>query len=135
MAWYMLQLYTSSIEVERKWGNIMKLFPNKLWMFLFNPVCIQSWIIKKFLDDDDVQLYQRYIGVLRWAVELGKIHLAHAAGAMERFAAAPMDGHMYMVIRIFAYFKKHIDSKLVFDPLLHDFNGINWLSHDWKHVS
>ena len=31
-----------------------------------------------------------------------------------------------------AYTKKHIESKLVFDPMSRDFDDIEWTSHDWK---
>ena len=77
------------------------------------------------LNDDDTQLYQSYVGILRWAVELGRIDLAHAAGVMARFSAAPRHGHMYHVLRMLAYCKKHIESKIVFDPLAKDFDDIN----------
>jgi hypothetical protein len=88
--------------------------------------------MSKFLDDDNTQLYQSYIGVLRWAVELGRIDLAHAAGVMARFSAAPREGHMTEVLRILAYAKKHIESKLVFDPMPRNFDDVEWTSHDWK---
>ena len=42
-----------------------------------------------FLNDDDRQLYQIYIGILSWAVELGRVDLSYAAGRMARFSAAP----------------------------------------------
>jgi hypothetical protein len=84
------------------------------------------------LDDDDTQLYQSYIGVLRWAVELGRVDIAHSAGVMARFSAAPRFGHMYYVLRILAYCKKHIESKIVFDPAEKDFDDVDWAETDWK---
>jgi hypothetical protein len=63
---------------------------------------------------------------------LGRIDLAHAAGAMARFSAAPREGHMFVVLRMFAYCKKHMESKLVFDPVKRDFGETKWVSHDWK---
>jgi hypothetical protein len=127
-----LYLKQAIIEVERKWGNILKLFPKQTLDVPVQPGSHPELDSTKFLEDDDVQLYQSYIGVLRWAVELGRIDLAHAAGAMARFAAAPRNGHMHMVIRIFAYCKKHIESKLVFDPSPRVFSNVGWISHDWK---
>jgi hypothetical protein len=85
-----------------------------------------------FLEDDDVQLYQSYISILRWAVELGRINLAHVAGAMARFSAAPRQGHLWIVLRIFAYCKKRNESKVVFDPVKNDMEHIEWMSQDWK---
>jgi hypothetical protein len=37
-----------------------------------------------------------------------------------------------MVLHIFAYCKKHIKSKIVFNSLLKDFDNIEWIGHDWK---
>ena len=55
-----------------------------------------------------------------------------AAGVMARFSALPREGHMYTVLRIIAYSKKHIESKLVFDPFAKDFDDIDWTSRDWS---
>eukprot|EP00934_Nitzschia_sp_Nitz4_P001469 Nitzschia sp. Nitz4//scaffold498_size9664//494//4337//NITZ4_009088-RA/size9664-snap-gene-0.10-mRNA-1//-1//CDS//3329553087//1469//frame0 len=84
------------------------------------------------LDDDDRQLYQSYIGVIRWAVELGRIDLAHAAGMMARFAASPREGHMTQVVRILAYSKKHMDSRIVFAPDRVPMDDITWDEADWS---
>jgi hypothetical protein len=51
---------------------------------------------------------------------------------MARFSAAPRQGHMVNVIHIFCYCKKHLDSKIVFDPAVKDFDNIQWLQFDWK---
>lgn len=39
---------------------------------------------------------------------------------------------MYLVLRILAYCKKHIESKIVFDAGVKDFSDIQWIEHDWK---
>jgi hypothetical protein len=68
-AWYMsAQLYLKPviIEVERQGGNLNKLFPKQETL----NVPIQAGSHPEldnteFLKDDDVQLYQSYIGILR----------------------------------------------------------------------
>jgi hypothetical protein len=35
-----------------------------------------------FLNDDNVKLYQSYIGILRWAVRHGRIDIVHVAGVI-----------------------------------------------------
>lgn len=135
-AWYMsAQLYLQQAisEIEVKWGPLAKLFGNR--QLLDTPMLPRSHPeldTSKFLDDENTQLYQSYIGVLRWAVELGRIDLAHSAGVMARFSAAPRHGHMVEVLRILAYCKKHIESKLVFDPSERNFDNIEWMENDWK---
>ena len=43
----------------------------------------------KLLEGDEVTLYQSYIGILRWAVELQCIDIAHATATMAKFMSAP----------------------------------------------
>jgi hypothetical protein len=82
-----LYLKQAIIEVERQWGNLNKVFPKQ------ETLNVQAGSHPElndihFLKDYDVQLYQSYIGILCWAVELGRVDLAHVAGAMARFSAA-----------------------------------------------
>jgi hypothetical protein len=100
-AWYMSAqqyLQQAILEIESKWGALNKIFGNR--QVLDVPIQAGSHPeldTSRFLDDDDIQLYQSYIGVLRWAVELGRIDLAHSAGVMACFSAAPREGHMHSV--------------------------------------
>ena len=43
----------------------------------------------KLLEGDEVTLYQSYVGILRWAVELQCIYIAHATATMAKFMSAP----------------------------------------------
>jgi len=86
----------------------------------------------EFLNDEYVEVYQSYMGILRWAVELGRIDLAQAASLMARFQAAPRTDHLTKVLGIFAYIKKHLQSRIVFDYRTRDWSNIAWTSHDWK---
>jgi len=89
--------------------------------------------VSPLLSDDDAQLFASYIGILQWAVELGRIDLTQAVSLMARFRNAPREGHMEAVLRIFGYIKGHLNSKVVFDPAYRNWTHINW--HDdaeWK---
>jgi len=55
------------------------------------------------------------IGVLHWAVELGRIDICTEVSIMAAFAASPRKGHLEAVYHIFAYLKRHDRSRLVFD--------------------
>jgi Reverse transcriptase (RNA-dependent DNA polymerase) len=63
-----------------------------------------------FLDEDGTTLYQSYIGIIRWEIELGHIDLAHFGSTMAKFSMAPREGHLSAVVRAFAYVKKHLQS-------------------------
>jgi len=66
-------------------------------------------------DDEDVSEHHSRIGVLRWAVELGRVDICTKVSIMAACAANPRVGHLDAVCHIFAWLKKHDRSKLVFD--------------------
>ena len=57
-------------------------------------------------DDDEVSEYHSRIGILRWAVELGRIDICTEVSIMAAFAASPRIGHLEAVYHIFAYLKR-----------------------------
>ena len=66
-------------EIERKFGNLVSLF-GKLQLDTPAPTSFHPEIDQTdFLDEDNVWLYQSYIGILRWATELGRVELTHTA--------------------------------------------------------
>ena len=70
---------------------------------------------------------------MRWAIELGRIDLAHTGATMATFMAAPRKGHMVAILRVFACLRKHISCKLVVDPRERDWsNNKIWISANWK---
>jgi hypothetical protein len=77
------------------------------------------------LDADATNLYQSYVGVLRWCIELGRIDSCNALGKLSSYLACPRIGHMEAVLQVFSYLIKHGRSKLVFDPIARD-----WSNHD-----
>ena len=85
-----------------------------------------------FLKDEEISLYQSFIGTLRWGVELGRIELTFAVSLMSRFSTAPRTDHMQKLLHMFSYIKRHLDSKLVFDAGTRDWSHINFLQHDWN---
>ncbi len=85
-----------------------------------------------FLDVEDTALYQSYIGILRWAVELGRVDIAHFASTMAKFNATPRQGHLTAVVRCMGYLKKHIRSRIVFDARERNWSDMDWTSKDWS---
>jgi len=64
---------------------------------------------------DDVSECHSRIGVLRWAVELGRIDICTEASIMAAYTASPRKGHLEANYHIFAYLKRDDRSWLVFD--------------------
>ena len=67
------------------------------------------------LKSDGVQLYQELIGVLRWAVELGRVDILLEASLMSAFMAMPREGHLQQLYRMFGYLKLYPKRKIAFD--------------------
>jgi hypothetical protein len=70
----------------------------------------------KELNEDMISRYRQLIGILRWAVELGRVDLYLETATLSQYLAAPREGHLEAVYHIFAYLKKHNKMALVFDP-------------------
>lgn len=60
--------------------------------------------------------YQNLIGVLRWAVELGRIDIYTEVALLSQHLALPRVGHLEAVYHVFAYLNKHEKSRIIFDP-------------------
>ena len=58
--------------------------------------------------------------------------MAHTGATMAKFMAAPRDGHLAALLRVFAYINNHRQSRLVLDPMERDWSDIEWTSGDWK---
>ncbi len=67
-------------------------------------------------DDLHASRYQNLIGVLRWAVELGRIDIYTEVALLSQHLALPRRGHLEAVYHVFAYLNKHDKSRIIFDP-------------------
>jgi len=84
------------------------------------------------LKADGLQYYQELIGVLRWAVELGRVDLLLETAIMSTHLAMPRIGHLEQVIHIFGYLREHPKRKLVFDPAHPDIDERRFKEHNWQ---
>eukprot|EP00978_Attheya_sp_CCMP212_P002025 scaffold4145_cov55-Attheya_sp.AAC.8 len=82
------------------------------------------------LRPEKANYYQNLIGVLRWAVELGRIDIHIEVSFLSSHLAMLRKGHLDQVFHIFAYLKKCKSSKCVFDasnPSFGDrFKPVEW---------
>ena len=53
------------------------------------------------LNSDGIQVYQKLIGVLRWAVELGRVDILLETSLMSTYMAMPREGHLQQLYRMF----------------------------------
>ena len=67
-------------------------------------------------DDAMTSRYQQLIGILRWAVELGRIDIQVEVVIMSQYQALPRQGHLEALYLIFHYLSKNPKKRLVMDP-------------------
>jgi hypothetical protein len=88
--------------------------------------------VSPLLNAEQANYYQSLIGILRWAVELGRIDIHVQVALLSTYLAQPRMGHMEQVLHIFAYLKCHEQSNLVFDPRPVDWAPSTFTSCDWS---
>ena len=72
--------------------------------------------VSRHLEGDEITYFQELIGVLRWAIEIGRVDILLEVALLSSQLAAPRIGHMEQVYHIFGYLKKHPKRKLYMDP-------------------
>ena len=68
------------------------------------------------LSPEDTTFYQELIGILRWAVEIGRVDILTELSLLSSYQASPRQGHLEQLIHIFAFLKKNPKLTLYFDP-------------------
>jgi hypothetical protein len=84
------------------------------------------------LRDEEASRYQQLIGILRWAVELGRIDIKYEVTCLSSFLVMPRAGHLEAVYNIFGYLSKHVDSVLALCPRLPELDGHAFKDGNWK---
>ena len=84
-------------------------------------------------DAEHVQRYQQIIGILRWAVELGRVDIQVEVAIMSQYQASPRQGHLEALYLIFHFLWKNPKKRLVMDPCYPcvDEGAFN-ITADWK---
>ena len=86
------------------------------------------------LDDIGRKKYQSLIGTLQWLISLGRFDIATAVMTMSRFRAAPKQGHLDRVKRIFGYVKKFKHAQIRFRTGEPDYSDLPEQEHDWMYT-
>ncbi len=80
---------------------------------------------------DFTQWYQKLIGQLRWAVELGRIDIHLPVALLAQHVATPRVGHLDQVNHICACIKKHLWSQIILDAKKPFVNEESFIQADW----
>jgi hypothetical protein len=84
------------------------------------------------LDPEEANYYQSQIGVLRWAVELGRMDITTEVSMLASHNALPREGHLTAVFRIFSYLKMKGNARLVLDPTYRAIDYDAFQQQDWN---
>jgi hypothetical protein len=78
--------------------------------------------------NDELQLrFLQLIGILRWAIKLGRLDVFVKVSKLFQHQALPRRGHLEALYHIFAYLKKHMNgARIVFDERVFNSNA------DWR---
>ena len=55
------------------------------------------------LGETQHQIYQQLVRMAKWAVKIGRFDIRYALTSLNRFSAAPREGHLKRLIKIFGY--------------------------------
>ena len=83
------------------------------------------------LKGDGLHYYQELIGVLRWAVEIGRLDVLLEVSLMSAHLALPREGHLEQLFHVFGYLKEHPKRKLAFDAQHPMIDERRFKKYDW----
>jgi hypothetical protein len=84
-----------------------------------------------FLSESAAIYYMELIGILRWAVELGRIDIMVDVSLPSSFCMQPRMGHLDQVFHIFGYLKRNRRVTIMFDEQCVDWDETSFEKHDW----
>jgi hypothetical protein len=81
-----------------------------------------------------IQRYQELIGVLRWAVEIGRVDILLETSLLSTYLAMPRAGHLEQAYHIFGYLKHQSKRKLGFDAGQPNIDERRFRQQDWTEL-
>ena len=85
------------------------------------------------LEGEKITLYQSLIGSLQWAVTIGRLDILTAVVTMSSFSAAPRQGHLERLQRIYGYLARFKSAAIRVRTEEPDFSMLPDLIHKWDH--
>ena len=118
------------LNIEHKLSEEGKRLPNKCKTPLKSEYRPELDVFQE-LKADGVQYYMELIGLLRWAVEIGRVDILYETSIMSTHLALPRVGHLEQLFHVFGYLKENPKQKIAFDPDHPFIDGQRFKNHDW----
>ena len=90
--------------------------------------------VSDLLGDELATRYMQLIGILRWAIELGRIDFITEVSMLSSYNCSPRAGHLEAVYQVFEYAQGHLRSTVVFDSSLPDIPADKFRPVDWEKI-
>ena len=84
------------------------------------------------LDAASIKKYQSLIGAAQWVVSLGRLDIATAVMTLSSFQAAPREGHLSRIRRVFDYLAKMKHATIRFRTGIPDYLAVPIVEHEWQ---
>jgi len=88
----------------------------------------------EFLDNVGMHLYWKLLGMLQWAVTLGRIGIMCAVMTMGGFRCQPRIGHMDRLKRIFGFLRNYKSCSIKFRTEMPDYSAYPANDFNWSYV-
>ena len=130
----------STTYVKRCLKNFERLLgvkPSKKVSATMNPKYYPELDTTDILDTRGRQIYWSLIGMLQWAVTIGRIDIHHAVMYMSRFRAEPRKGHLQAVCQIFGYLNNYKTASIKFRTEIPDYSKFiqeQQTDFDWSYI-
>ena len=85
------------------------------------------------MNAEGLQVYQELIGILHWAVKIGRVDILLEVSLLSSQLAFPRVGHLQAVYRVFGYLKQVPKRKLYFDPRKPMISEDIFQKFDWEY--
>ena len=86
------------------------------------------------LTAEGLKYYQELIGILRWAIEIGRLDILLEVSLLSSHLALPRKGHLEQVYHIFGYLKTHPKRRLYMDPDHPNIDENRFVQYDWTEI-
>jgi hypothetical protein len=84
------------------------------------------------LDPTRANIYQSYIRIMRWYVELVRIYIITEVSMLSTYLCLTREGHLEDVFHVFACLGIHHNARVVFDPTYPSVDMGTFIKTDWK---
>ena len=84
------------------------------------------------LEPDAASYYRTIIGILRWMIELRRVHKITKVSLLFSHVVLPREGHLKAAIHFMAHVGQRHNSRLVYDPLYSEIDHSVFKKCDWS---